>query len=318
MTAITLVLKRTIKYLVHKNHIPWNDFIDGLKIDLARANMYKSVLHHFRDNDPKSEKYQEELQYIKQHHTFSTFPYDILGTIPQPETGFDESCHLPFLLHGDKRLYFPEDWNKQQTIDYYTNAITVENILETGDRYMAKTPHRYQSTNHMISEGNILIDAGSAEGLFTLDNIDRVSKAVIIECDKKWERPLLHTFKPYLDKVEFIFKMLGGEDNEDTVSLVTILKNIEPTSTFIKMDIEGAEVKTLESSASFFRDCDRTLKISCCTYHNNGDFEKISSNFNQLNCKTECSDGYMLIYDYAERGPFFRHGIIRATILPKQ
>ena len=322
LIIITLIIKRTDKFfllcLLQKPHVSWHDFARGLETDISRIKMYESVLFHYPDKSPASEPYKEELQYIKQHRSFSVFPYDALGTIPEPEIGFDESCHLHFLLHNNKRLFFPESWNQRQIIDYYTNTLSIENILETEDKYLRKTPHRYQSAGHKIEEGDILVDAGSAEGLFTLDNIEHVSKAIIIECDKKWENPLKETFKPYMDKVSLVFKMLGEKDSEDTISLSTILQGTNPSPTFIKMDIEGAEANTIESSISFFKCSDRILKISCCTYHNNDDFARIFNVFKQLNCKTECSDGYMLIYDYAEKQPYFRHGLIRATITPQR
>lgn len=318
MSIYPLIIKRTIKFfsllLLRRNTASWQDFVTILKTDISRIKMYKSVLHFYPDNSKNHSQYYDELLFLKQHKTFLTFPYEKIRTIIQPTTGIDDCSHLPYVIHKNKKLFFPETWTEKQALDYYIHAVSVENILEIGEGYLTKTPHKYQSSNHKIENGDILIDAGCAEGLFSLNAIDQVSHVTIIECDKQWERPLEETFKPYKNKVEFIFKMLGDKDCDNTISLPTILQNLKNDTTFIKMDIEGAEVNVLKSSIDFFSKCTRTVKVSCCTYHNNDDFDKVHSLLSPLASSIENSDGHMLIFDYKDNRPYFRHGVIRATL----
>ena len=316
MNKFWLIFKRTTKFcsrtFLRKKGSTWKEFVSGLKTDLSRIDMYNSVLHHYHNNP----QYKEELLYLKRHKMFHVFPYERCRTLPDPPTGFDTSCNLPYVLHNNKKLYFPDDWTRQQVLGYYTTAVSVENILEIDEGYLTKTPHKYQSPNHIVEEGDALIDAGSAEGLFTLNVIDWVSHATIIECDKRWEQPLRQTFKPYMDKVDFVFKMLGDKDCENMISLPTLLKRTH-SAIFLKMDIEGAEVNTLEPSIPLLEHHNHTIKISCCTYHNNSDFDKLYTLLSPQASSIEYSDGYMLIFDYNEKRPFFRHGMIRATISPR-
>ena len=318
MNKPLLIAKRTFKYLMQTlkgtQQASWKSLIEGISIDLERQSMYESVLKHYPDNSPESKKYKDELNYIKHKRSFFVSPYEPFRMLPHPEAGFDKEVQLPYILHNKKRLYFPESWTIKEMTEYYIHAISTENILATENPFMPKTPHRYQTPLHKIEDGDILIDAGTAEGLFTLDNIETVEKAIIVECDKQWLKPLKQTFLPYSEKVEIVFKMLGARDDTNTISLPTIIKKESGKHFFVKMDIEGAEVACLKASIEYLKTCNRNIKLSCCTYHNNEDYTQISTILDKIGFHQECSDGYMLIYDYKSQRPFFRHGVIRGTL----
>jgi 16S rRNA A1518/A1519 N6-dimethyltransferase RsmA/KsgA/DIM1 with predicted DNA glycosylase/AP lyase activity len=48
-----------------------------------------------------------------------------------------------------------------------------------------------------VAEGDVVVDAGAAEGNFALSVIDKASKVYIIEGDAGWCEALRQTFLPY-------------------------------------------------------------------------------------------------------------------------
>lgn len=138
-------------------------------------------------------------------------------------------------------------------------------------------------------------------------------KAYIIESDTLWVESLKNTFAEYKDKVVIVQTLVSDRDTSTTKTLSSILKSEKAENLFIKMDIEGYEYQTLQSSLDFLSTKQR-VKIACCTYHNQDDYEKISNLLNKYNYTCELSDGYMLFPLKDDlKPPYFRHGLIRAT-----
>lgn len=128
------------------------------------------------------------------------------------------------------------NWTKQRVIGTYRNFIENENIL--GGDYREKSPHQYQTNSFMIEDGDVLLDVGCAEALLSLDVVEKVKKLYLIESDKEWIPALEKTFEPYKEKTIIINKLLSDKDSDNSITLNTLIRNMEKESFFLKMDIE--------------------------------------------------------------------------------
>jgi len=204
--------------------------IAELKSDL----LYYKVLHYHEYNP--STEYESEISYLKQHGTITPFPYRQLKPLATVETGFDDKKQLPYVMHAEKKLFFPAAWSAEGAKHMYTNYITTENIL--GGGYSEKAPHQYLTENFVVKQNDIVIDVGAAEGLFLLDVIDRVKKAYIFEPDPGWLTTLKATFEPYMHKVTIIEKYATNRNSATEATLDSCIED-DADSIFIKMDVEG-------------------------------------------------------------------------------
>ena len=162
-----------------------------------------------------------------------------------------------------------------------------------------------------IKEGDVIVDVGADEGLFSLDVAERASRIVLFENDPQWFAPLERTFAPWADKTLLVRKTVGDGDTRHSVRLATILRDIPGNGFFVKMDIEGAEVPVISASSDFLR-WDKDIRLACCTYHNAGDAESLERLFREAGYLTEFSDGWMLPTSRHLSPPYFRRGVIRA------
>jgi len=307
---IYYLFKHNLKSLRQENR----QELESKLFHLRSRLLYFELLSYFTKK--VNSDFQREISYIKELGQVTVFPYKQLKTLQNIEAGFDEVKKLPFVIHRNKRLYFPKAWSVEQVIMTYKNYIEVENIL--GGNYTEKAPHKYQSSTVHVKEGDIVLDIGASEALFALDIIDLAKKVLIFEPESIWDEPLKATFQPYKDKVKIFKKYLSNIDSSKEIKLEACLKDEDFQSMFIKMDIEGFEKKIIEwNKPLFIKNID--LRITCCTYHEQNDADNINLMLNDYGYKTEFSEGYMLyIYDENLKPPYFRKGMIRAFRILQQ
>lgn len=219
------------------------------------------------------------------------------------EVFFDEGAQMHYLFFEGKRMYLKKGF-----------PFTVE---KNGKKYIGNmyaeqdvnSPHRYESDDIAVEPGDILIDAGACEGNFSLHNIDKVKKVYLVECDQDWIEALHYTFEPYKDKVVFCQKFLSDKDSEETIRLDTLAGE---SVNFIKMDIEGEEIRALKGGRRLLTESEG-LKCAVCSYHRHGDEEKIRELLENMGFETVASNGYMLFMgdDDVIKNPELRHGVIR-------
>jgi len=283
--------------------------IESIHQDKILQLKFRNIFQFYDENPNLAIQYNAELSYLKENGPL-VFPYKQLMTIGIPQAGFDSDKELPFVIHNFKKLYFPINWSIKQSISAYKEFIESENIL--GGGYRVKSPHQYQTETFQVQEGDVVLDVGCAEALFSLDVIDKVKKIYLFESDTLWIDALKATFEPYKDRVEIINKLVSDKDTDTSITLTTALKNEDSKNLFIKMDIEGYEVPVIIESEIFLRS-DRNIKLVCCTYHRQNDAIDLQNIFTKLNYQTEFSEGYMLfIYHDDLKPPYFRNGLIRA------
>lgn len=268
----------------------------------------RQLTSYYSYNPDKAKEYLKELEYIQRGQDL-VFPYPPIKKINNIKSGMDNITGMSFIIHKSKRLFFPNETTTLSAQNSYKYLIETECIL--GGGYREKAPHQYESENVHISDNDILLDIGCAEALFALDHIEKVKKVYLIESDPYWADALKATFKPYADKVVFVNKLISDTDSENTITLSSLLKNDTNESIFLKMDIEGYEQMVLKSSIDFLKSINK-IKIACCTYHRQNDFDEISDLFNENGFWTEASDGYIIFPQGEVNPPFFRKGLLRA------
>lgn len=258
--------------------------------------------------------YSEELQYIRSIGRVEIFPYPLLRHLGKVQCGRDAASGLPYVLHKERKLFFPKEWTEERIVSTYRAFIERENITAMdGDGYLAQTPHQYQSERCHVQDGDVVVDVGAAEGLFSLDVADKASKIYLFENDPAWLVPLKKTFAPYEEKTRIIAKTVSGQDTRHSIRLDTALKGETAMRVFVKMDIEGAEVPVIEASQDFLA-MRRNLCLACCTYHRAGDADSLEKAFRNLGYATEFSAGWMLALSRQLSFPYFRKGVIRAWL----
>lgn len=263
-------------------------------------------------------EYNKEINYIfkklPSHGNYIApicmFPFEKQNKVDDIVADIDNNLNLPYVIHLEKRLYFPQSYSIDKAVKVYRNFIEEECIL--GGNYKEKQPHQYQTESFKINRGDVLVDVGCAEAILTLDNIDKISKAYLFEGDPKWLPALKATFQKYSDKVIIIGKYVTDADTEETITLRTALARETGKSLFVKLDIEGAEVDVLKGSKEFLSN-NHNIKLACCTYHRHDDERNVISLVKEMGFEYELSDGYMYnIWDEKDmRYPYFRHVLLR-------
>lgn len=188
----------------------------------------------------------------------------------------------PFILFEGKRMYFPKDhvFMEDETGRYICNILG-----EQGEN----SPHLYiREDMEKIKDNSVIVDAGVCEGNFALRYADMAKRIYLIESNEKWIEPLKRTFYDYKDKTILINKFLEGYDSSNTVTLDSI---INEKIDFLKMDIEGAEVKALLGAKELLTKS--RARCSICSYHRQNDEKYIRHILESYGYITDVSSGYM-------------------------
>lgn len=250
---------------------------------------------------------QEVFDYINKKKQLSFLPYSFKEKYDSSKIEIFYEDGIPYVIHNDKKLYLKKQIIKKLEKNIYNDLLIEKDPL---------SPHSYIDDKFFVEEGSILVDCGAAEGIFSLDNLDKCKRIFLIEPDKMWLKSLNKTFEDYKDKVTIIDKFVSDETNEYNITIDELLKEYtSEEKVFIKADIEGFESKMIlgaKKSINRFNN----IKISACLYHNDADLDKIENQFkNDKRFKLRVNNGYILyIYDKKKlKAPFLRKGVIKIT-----
>lgn len=186
----------------------------------------------------------------------------------------------PYVMVDGKRLYYPKEYvdiSKQPFI----RGVYIEQSTDS--------PHLYVPGNGKIKKNAVIVDAGAREGNFSIQYVDICRKLYIVECDRVWCRVLEKTFRPYRDRVQIVNKFLDEKNSVKTGKLDSFID--EPID-FMKMDIEGMELKALRGAENCLKKSNAFCSI--CAYHNSGDEQAIKEIMKDYGYRTRTSKGYML------------------------
>ena len=245
-------------------------------------------------------------EFVK-NHSLVMYPYEWFHNVKDipVEIHDDRGCGMKYAIYNGKKMYYPINSSAEQ-IAGSINFFIKEQMLQS--------PHCYRpNAFHNIFKGDIVVDGGAAEANFSLDIIDMAKKIYIYEGEARWIAALEKTFQDYQDRVVIIDKFLDSSVHRgyETIDNTVTEKEIN----FIKMDIEGYELKALYGAKEHIRNSSN-LRLSICAYHNHEDAEMLSWYLQSLNCKCHVGEGKLFRTDdsiWQSRVPDLRHGMIYAV-----
>jgi hypothetical protein len=275
---------------------------------LAR-NLPIAIQKYYSDLPEKlSPEIESVLNYLK-NKPMTVLPYDFQDKYiaENIEVFKDEVKGLPYVLLNGKRLYFKKRWGNRKIRTLYNTLLKEQDL---------QSPHRYLSEQFRFEEGDVLVDAGVAEGNFALSIVEIASRIVLFEADKEWIEPLNATFEPWKDKVVIVNKYVSDITNATNITLDDYFTSEEKVS-FLKIDVEGAESRLLKGSHRILSES-KSLRLAICTYHKQEDEKEFKEILSKYGYTTSHSNGYMLYYyDKKLKAPYLRRGLIRAEKLSK-
>jgi len=254
-------------------------------------------------------KEKEEIVKYLSNNPLEVFNYPFVRKYKNVEDKilFDDEYRLYYTEHNNKKMYFSRKLDSVKKAALYYKSILVEQDIDS--------PHRYMQDEFYVKNGDVVVDVGVAEGNFALEIIDLVKKIYLIECDDSWIEALKITFGPYKEKVIIIEKELGNKISKKETTLDELFP--KESINFLKMDIEGAEIRALQGAKNVLERSDN-LKTAICCYHNHGDEEKINQFFEGMNFSCMPNKGYMIFleednYLEKEESLELRRGLIKAV-----
>ncbi|HEY0299340.1 MAG TPA: FkbM family methyltransferase [Arachidicoccus sp.] len=271
-------------------------------VNYPKYKLRKDIIAYLEKMESNDTEKQAIKNFIKGNVGY-LFPYSYTKKYnAQSIKVFDDESGMKYVLHQNKKMYFPKNWSKRQIQEYYNRLLTEMD---------ENSPHLYETEKFQVNNGDVLADCGGAEGIFTLTNIDKISKAYIFECEDYWISVLEKTFEPWKEKVNVVKKYISDISTEESITLDDFLKGSKLD--FVKADIEGAEIKLLAGAKHTIRS-NSNLRMVLCTYHNVNDGSDINEVLMKEGFQTEFSKGYMIyVYDENIAPPYLRRGVIRAT-----
>jgi hypothetical protein len=276
-----------------------------LRTIIVRKALHRKILRYF-GSLPESEvndEQREVLDFLK-FNPLSIFPYPFQFQY-NPDTVNvikDKVNRMHYVLLDNKRLYFKKNWSVKRIRRGFTNLMLEQDI---------SSPHRYLNGVIYLNKNDVVADVGAAEGNFSLSVIEKIKKLYIFEYDREWVKALKLTFAPWKDKVEIVNKRVSDSDDAKNIRLDTFLKDRENV-TFLKIDVDGAEQKVLNSCKTIINGSN-PVKIALCTYHRNNDEKDFTRLLSDNGFRVKPSKGYMINYfDKQIKPPYLRRGLIMA------
>ncbi|AEF84347.1 hypothetical protein TREPR_0030 [Treponema primitia ZAS-2] len=300
---ITKSLRQIIKWFVPFGIIEYRYKKSG-RLNAERIQKGNDIAIYFKnlDRDNQDPEIVKIIEYLERNQC-SMYPYEFTKKCFSENIVIymDKICKMNYVLHENKRMYFPKNWEANQIREYY-NWLLMEQDVDS--------PHRYDTAVFRVQEGDVIADLGTAEGFFALSNVEKAKKIYLFECDNKWLRALKKTFEPWQEKVSIVNKYISDTTSKNYITLDDFLDGKEIN--FIKADIEGAEIALLRGAKKTLLN-QKKLQFSLCTYHRQNDAEEINQILTQNGFTTEYSKGYIItIFDRDSKEPYLRRGIIRA------
>jgi hypothetical protein len=325
-TNIIATFVRDVKWLRSGLLFPKTTFVYAVKEGVKWITPYGLFMHYKAKGEERGEKRIEENEKIRayflslnrdeqdaevlkiihyfENNPLTIFPYDFTKNYHPEEIKVfvDPSCKMKYVLHDNKRLYFPKHWSFN-SVRYGYHYLRIEQDKDS--------PHRYETPDYSVKEGDIIADIGAAEGIWALTYAEIADKIYLFECDPMWIKALKKTFEPWKDKVFIINKYVSNVSKGVNVTLDDFIR--DGRINFIKADIEGAEIQLLEGAKKVLS-TQKDVRLLLCAYHRKEDAVRLKEYLEQENFSTEYSKGYMLfIWDERFDIPYIRRGVIRAT-----
>lgn len=276
----------------------------GFQLFQRRRRLKNEILAYYAAHPTQDESLQKAVNYLRSQRQAVFFNAPFKDAYEYRNLIIDEDeDRMPYWVMPDgKRLFFLR--NEPDRVRMSINHLLIEQD--------AHSPHRYLTPEFNLGPDDVLADVGSAEGILSLMYVDRVKKVYLFESDSDWVEVLEKTFAPWAGKVKIVRKFVSDKDDDDNVRLDSFFEKEGVMPTFVKLDVEGAELSVLNGMSGLLKDSSSKMKIAACTYHLQDEYEQVTHYVKERDWRYETSEGWMLfgLYDNL-RPPYFRHGLIR-------
>lgn len=270
---------------------------------LSRLGLRRRIISYFaRHKNDYPAEYIEKAESLKSHK-LHFMPAELVDKYRDVTAEVHHQDGLPYVIHNGKKLFFRSELSDGSVQRLYRGLIMEQDY---------SSPHCYVDDQFGVCQGDVLLDLGAAEAIFTLDNIEKLEHAYLFECNDNWFAPLKATFEPWKDKVTIIRKYVSAENNDTNISIDEFVAKYNTKVNFIKMDIEGAECEALKGGEQTLRNSTHCIRLAICCYHRPLDCEYISNMMAEWNYKYKVNEG-LLCYKYQPYPPYFRRGVIKAS-----
>lgn len=272
---------------------------------------HQILLKKLKENYQESEEedIQEILRNVERHQYVEAYNQDFVdkyrGDLEEilKTVQYDSEADMYFGLWNGKKMYYPRGYSAE-SVAAAINFVKLEQDIHS--------PHRYLDDTFGVQDGDIIIDAGVAEGNFALDAVDKAKKIYLVECEHRWIEALRKTFEPWAEKVVIIEKMLNDTDDEQYVSIDSFVE--EGYVNFLKLDVEGAELPSLRGAKRILTDS-KNVRCAVCAYHRRNAERDICELLEKYGFHTATTKGYMFFREDMDSwvDGELRHGIVRAV-----
>lgn len=225
--------------------------------------------------------------YSKNNVTFK----ELLQFLAKPKVSEIAKRYLRGIVKNED--FYEVTFKDTNEILYWPLNFSIEGINQvTAETFDALDWHFYQYKNTMISHDEVLLDIGTAEGLFPLTVIDKCKHVFLIEPSSSFYSSLIKTFEPFKEKVTIFKAAVGNEDGEIGFDENSLMGQVSTDSgvgkiqirkidsligsqkiTYLKADIEGFEYEMLKGAAETIRN--NKPKIAITTYHGQNNPDEI-------------------------------------------
>ncbi len=279
----------------------------GIRYAVAQRRDKKINVHNLEKltkmyaDSTYDKKYLKEIEWIVRNQRIEVFPYEWIKLYDDftAEVFYDKELKMRYVMHNGKHLYFPKGYSSKFIQRYY-RSLVIEQDTRSG--------HYYFSNDDKCIAGSVFVDVGAAEGIISLNVIDKVDRVIMFECNEAWIEALNATFAPWKDKVCIVRKFVGSKNDENIISLDKYFEEEKLQENIVlKLDVEGSEKDVLDGAANILEKYVRAAFI--CTYHNDNDYDVLMKKIEKYPYKIQESEGYMYYGDQAETG--FRKGLIK-------
>jgi hypothetical protein len=270
--------------------------------------LIKKINLYFKLNPGKKAAYRAELDYLNQHSNpdksvTMVWPYPFVKSYEAKNIDVfkDAANGLFYVLQNGRKLYYSRKYNTVEAVQESYNSLVVEQH--------PNSPHLYLKQGFEVAEGDFVMDIGAAEGNFSLDVVETAGKIIIVEAEEHWIEALKATFEPWKDKVEIIHKYISDTNDSRCATLKSLVG--ETPVDFLKLDVEGAEMSILNSSAELLRR-KQIRKLAVCTYHKKKDEHLFGQLLKGYGYDFSQTPGVMLFVYGQLTPPYFRKVLIQA------
>ena len=282
-------------------------YVSTKRQDSFLTNIHSNILNYYdvKKTNPIENKEVDSVISFLRKNPLHMFPYDFIYKYDSGKINVfrDSISELNYVYLGNQKLFYPEGWSSENI--RYSHSFS---CLEQDEN----SPHSYQDESIKYGPNDVVVDAGSAEGNFSLEIVEKVKKVYLFECSDGWQKPLKKTFEPWKDKVEIIPLKLSSIEDSSSTTLDRFFENKEPP-TILKIDVDGDEKNLLEGSKNLLKDLEY-LRIALCVYHKKNDELEFTNLLQNLKFSVKASSGYMIFYlDEPLQEPYLRRALLFAS-----